>query len=204
MKSIPKYLEFIRESASPQLRREAHKLLNDESFHWDVWMLNRGFVESEIGGDEEESGMAYVREHIEEWLNSAVSRIESFLNIKEGKFQLWRSVAIDDAGWLTRFMDGHEVKLGKFWTVDVEAAKPYNASRGSSDAIFEALVSPSSVNWYETFQANLDQSFGEDESEIRLVDGAPIKLVTVKYRSHENEPYASVKVRGMKSVTFRA
>jgi 2'-5' RNA ligase/GNAT superfamily N-acetyltransferase len=72
--------------------------------------------------------------------------------------------------------------IGIYWAYEEDAAEAHWGSfgDGSSEYTIEAQITEDAVDWESTILANLSPATGEDEKEITLNPGAPVKILRWK------------------------
>jgi hypothetical protein len=132
--------------------------------------------------DEEFSGLKAGRHKqalVEELATDALRELyyERTRVLESLKFPLtvYRSVDLADEAAL------RTDKVGIFWTHDEQKATSYWGTDGLTPYILKGVVSDASGDWMETLMRHLDPSgAGEEEEEIRLVEGASVKIVGIR------------------------
>ena len=99
--------------------------------------------------------------------------------IKNGKVTVWRRITVGDS-WIDHLSKKGK-HLGVYWSWDPDAAE---AHWGDSDkkfsALIEAEVSENGVDWEQTLIANIQPFTGDDEKEITLNKGVPLKILSIE------------------------
>jgi hypothetical protein len=120
----------------------------------------------------------------EEWLMERVyedwwRRYDEALSMHDSwawPLTIWRQVTLKDLNALKT------KGIGIYWAYEESAAEAHwgDFSQGSSKFTIEAQVNEDSVDWESTMYANLNPSTGEDEKELTLKEGAPLKITRWK------------------------
>ena len=84
--------------------------------------------------------------------------------------KVWRCVTLENIQQLKT------KGIGVYWSYEEGAAQAH-WGQGGRPYTLEGQITENAVDWESTIYANLHPSLGEDEKEIRLKDGAPVKLL---------------------------
>jgi 8-oxo-dGTP pyrophosphatase MutT (NUDIX family)/2'-5' RNA ligase len=100
--------------------------------------------------------------------------------IRQDTIELWRRIDVQDQKdfvWkLTneQTLEGYE-GIGPYWSY-VKSAAAAHWSKGGAEVLLHGTVEQQDVDWYFTGLAELSPSLGDQEKEIRLKDGAPVRI----------------------------
>ena len=151
--------------------------------------------ELERGGELSDPAFAdWCKARVEEKAMELAAGYESA--IVHGRIKAWRAV-MAEPGW-----DARAAHVGVHWSVERAKAQPIfgDDAEGKVLHVVEAWLPIASVDWNATLRANLSSEFGDDEDEIRLLDGAPYEIVRVHGpRHHRRMPWkntANSPIRG--------
>jgi len=84
-------------------------------------------------------------------------------------------------------------RIGIFWADEVAHAVCYSGKSGD-DWILSAKIPLSSIDWKETFSANMNLDIGEEEQEITLKEGAPLTIDSARKKS--DKEWKKVNIKG--------
>ncbi len=119
-------------------------------------------------------------ESVRERYGKVVQRLTDALSFP---LRVYRAVSLPEG-----IEDLNHDKLGVFWTWDARCATPHWGAENAMDAwTVIGEVVPGAIDWVGTVRANLDVEFGEFEKEVRLKEGAQIKLIG--YEPGATSPY---------------
>lgn len=150
--------------------------------------------------------VTFIVSELLEKLNYHIRSIES--NISDGKIKIYRAmkVGVD----YIKHLESQGNRLGIYWTVDKNLADVYNGHGGvnhptnyvgdSATVIFETTVNENHINWEKTLFARMNQRFGDDEEEITLFKGTPLKIDLI----YDKDTYDDLTTDSVKSKTFYA
>ena len=120
------------------------------------------------------------------WLQYDIKfRVEELINfykrevIKNGRVKIWRRLTVKES-WLDHLAKEGK-HLGVYWSWDPDAADTHWGDFSKkSTALIEAEVPENGVDWEETLVANIQPMIGDDEKEIQLYRGVPLKIVSIE------------------------
>jgi hypothetical protein len=99
--------------------------------------------------------------------------------IKNGRVTVWRKITVSE-DWMDHFIKEGK-HLGIYWTWDPDAAETHWGDYSKkSVALIEAEVPENGVDWEKTLRINIEPFIGDDEKEITLNKGVPLKIVSVE------------------------
>lgn len=99
--------------------------------------------------------------------------------IKNGKVTVWRKITVKES-WMDHLVKEGK-HLGVYWSWDPDAADTHWGDFSKkSVALIEAEVPENGVDWEETLVANIQPMMGEDEKEIKLHRGVPLKIISIE------------------------
>jgi hypothetical protein len=131
------------------------------------------------GGEMEDEDFApWVRAKLRERVTDAAAGLLAMF--KDGQIQAWRAVAAP-ADW-----DHGAGHPGIYWSWTEDGAQPY-LEDGDADSVtwvLEGRIPFESVDWDTTLRQNCIELY-ESETEITLLEGAPVEVVEALVRSPE-------------------
>ena len=99
--------------------------------------------------------------------------------IKNGRVTVWRKITVKES-WMDHLAKEGK-HLGVYWSWDPDAADTHWGDfNKKSVALIEAEVPENGVDWEETLVANIQPMIGEDEKEIKLHRGVPLKIISIE------------------------
>lgn len=99
--------------------------------------------------------------------------------IKNGKVTVWRKITVKES-WLDHLAKEGK-HLGVYWSWDPDSADTHWGDYNKkSVALIEAEAPENGVDWEETLVANIQPMMGDDEKEIKLHRGVPLKIVSIE------------------------
>ena len=94
------------------------------------------------------------------------------------KINIWRAMTVDNK-WFENIKKKDNISLGIYWSYLEEQAEAhwgYNTDGKNISIIIKSSVTEKQINIKKTLMSNLHYSLGNDESEIRLIEGTPLKI----------------------------
>lgn len=139
---------------------------------------------SEIMDDYDESlFVKFIVGEMIDRLNDAEYNIAS--NIEAGKLRVYRAMKVGEDYLSHITMQGK--RLGIYWTIDKELAEVYSGHGGvnhptkypgdSMVVVIETEIHENYIDWERTLFARIDYEYGDQEEEITLFKGTPIKIL---------------------------
>lgn len=116
-------------------------------------------------------------------IGMAIKILQKAVEYRDGKMLVHRMIMADE-DWLTRIT---ERGLGQYWTWDKEYAEAY-AGQGSNEWLISGLIDPASVDWVSTILANAHPATGQEEKEITIPEGTPVKVVGIEVDGEPVDP----------------
>ena len=99
--------------------------------------------------------------------------------IQNGKVTVWRAMTVTSS-WLTH-LEREGKHLGIYWTWDPDAADTHWGDYSkTSKVLIEAEVPENGVDWETTLIMNIEPFTGDDEKEITLIKGVPLKILSIE------------------------
>jgi len=128
---------------------------------------------------ETEDFKKWLEYEVEVRFENAVDEIQDHIDY-DGTIEIWREMTVDK-NWLE-----HLIKQGKhlgiFWSFEEGTAEAHWGKFGSGQVKvkIKSITKEDYIDWKGTLIANMDPSIGEDEKEIRLARGTPIKIEEIE------------------------
>lgn len=183
MKHLTLFKNFITESLLPSVNIDS--------------ILTRDFVKGMAAKDEYSMDLYKHEEYLtnvedinqEDFLNwleydlryKLEELIRLFRNdlIHNGKVTLWRAMTVTSS-WLDH-LEREGKHLGIYWTWDPDAADTHWGDYSkTSKVLIEAEVPENGVDWEKTLIMNIEPFTGEDEKEITVFKGVPLKIISIE------------------------
>ncbi len=99
--------------------------------------------------------------------------------VKNGKVVVWRKMTVPE-DWISH-LSKEGKHLGIYWTWDPDAADTHWGDYSKkSVALIEAEAPENGVDWEETLRINVEPFIGDDEKEITLNKGVPLKILSIE------------------------
>jgi hypothetical protein len=99
--------------------------------------------------------------------------------IHNGKVTVWRAMTVTSS-WLDH-LEREGKHLGIYWTWDPDAADTHWGDYSKpSKVLIEAEVPENGVDWEKTLIMNIEPFTGDDEKEITLFKGVPLKILSIE------------------------
>ena len=99
--------------------------------------------------------------------------------IQNGKVTVWRAMTVTSS-WLDH-LEREGKHLGIYWTWDPDAADTHWGDYSKpSKVLIEAEVPENGVDWEKTLITNVEPFTGDDEKEITLIKGVPLRILSIE------------------------
>jgi hypothetical protein len=99
--------------------------------------------------------------------------------IQNGKVTVWRAMTVTSS-WLTH-LEREGKHLGIYWTWDPDAADTHWGDYSkTSKVLIEAEIPENGVDWETTLIMNIEPFTGDDEKEITLIKGVPLRILSIE------------------------
>ena len=99
--------------------------------------------------------------------------------IRNGKATVWRAMTVTSS-WLDH-LEREGKHLGIYWTWDPDAADTHWGDYSKpSKVLIEAEVPENGVDWEKTLITNIEPFTGDDEKEITLIKGVPLRILSIE------------------------
>jgi hypothetical protein len=99
--------------------------------------------------------------------------------IQNGKVTVWRAMTVTSS-WLDH-LEREGKHLGIYWTWDPDAADTHWGDYSKpSKVLIEAEVPENGVDWEKTLITNIEPFTGDDEKEITLIKGVPLRILSIE------------------------
>jgi hypothetical protein len=99
--------------------------------------------------------------------------------IQNGKVTVWRAMTVTSS-WLDH-LEREGKHLGIYWTWDPDAADTHWGDYSkTSKVLIEAEVPENGVDWEKTLITNVEPFTGDDEKEITLIKGVPLRILSIE------------------------
>jgi hypothetical protein len=113
------------------------------------------------------------------WKTEDLIRFYESEIIKGGKLTIWRAMTVKDDYIL--HLEKEAKHLGIYWTWDPDSAETHWGDYSKkSKALIEAEISENGVDWEKTLISNIQPYIGDDEKEITLSKGSPMKIISLE------------------------
>lgn len=135
----------------------------------DRWLDDHSFLNYDSSDEE-------IAEELENFLSDRLYRVEYQLGSLTRSTQIERSLVISKDSVDKFFEDGHSI--GKYWATDNSNAYWAENHKEPVDILVLTTLSEVTIDWKTTIASRIDYDLGDDEYEITLVEGSPIKSLT--------------------------
>ena len=99
--------------------------------------------------------------------------------IQNGRVTVWRAMTVTSS-WLAH-LEREGKHLGIYWTWDPDAADTHWGDYSkTSKVLIEAEVPENGVDWEKTLITNIEPFTGDDEKEITLIKGVPLRILSIE------------------------
>jgi hypothetical protein len=133
---------------------------------------------------------------LEDKFSSLISDFDDL--IENEQISIYRKISVDDK-WIRNLKNDNRA-IGIYWSWEQDAAEAHwGYAEGLKEITLESKVNIGSIDWLTTFQQNVNPSYDE-EKEIRLNPGVPVKLIAVYDKEGNNIPLPPE----IKNKTFKA
>ena len=145
---------------------------HDEGSTLDRWIEDHEFLTYDSPNE-------LLIEELEKFLVNRLDRIDHQLGYLNGSTHIERSLIISKDAVDDFFKEGNG--LGKYWATDDSHAYWGLDHANPVDVLITTTLSEVTVDWKITIATRIDYDLGDDEYEIRLVEGSPIKSLTKSF-----------------------
>jgi hypothetical protein len=187
MKHIIEYPDFQKLDESLLSSFNADEMVNkdlveDVISKYEEYLISQYKYENYLPDDDGDINQEDFSAWIEEDLKFKIEELIRFYKseiIKGGRITVWRKITVSE-DWMDHFSKEGK-HLGIYWTWDPDAAETHWGDyTKKSVALIEAEVPENGVDWNRTVRANIEPAIGDDEKEITLNKGVPLKIVSVE------------------------
>lgn len=172
--------QFV-EAAEKQLLAEL--MIHDSGVKWEYQLING--IEQEDDTDEAHF-REWLVEYVEGRIYDAIGYLNGSMTTQNGEIVIYRRITAPD-NWVEQ--GGLTAQpLGVFWSWSEDAAESHwgDHSSGHQEYMIMGSVRMQDVDWVQTLYANANPLY-EEEKEINVNDGAPVKFLDV-YRIENGKP----------------
>ena len=143
-----------------------------------------GMEDDDLPDDDEIMETPEFIEFIQYELEDAFENVKNMIPIKNGYIPIFREMTVR-ADW-EKNLKKHK-HLGIYWSWDEHAVEAHwgKFAKGYRKILLVSKVKEKYVNWFDTFQLNIQPSMGEMEREIRLFKNTPIKIERLYIKGKE-------------------
>jgi hypothetical protein len=120
--------------------------------------------------------------YVTEWFKHRFRFVLENLNPKavDGGYLIERSIYVTPEQAQSLATTG---SLGEFWSfANGQMFWHDQGSKGRSELIMRAVVAPSDIDWITTIRRNMNYVIGEEELEVFLPAGTPLRLVGLTFK----------------------
>jgi hypothetical protein len=148
----------------------------------------------EITGSEE--NQYRLKEEIADNYYSVLNDLEDL--IENNQIKIYRKISVSNS-W-TQKLENTERPLGIYWAWEKDAAEAHwGYDKGLKEVTLESSVSIDAIDWITTMQLNINPFYNE-EKEIRVIAGTPLKLIAV----YDDKDKSLLLTPQIKNKTFKA
>lgn len=149
-----------------------------DEFFMDMYKHEEGLTDAEDEDINQEDFLNWLEYDLRYKLEELVRHYRSEV-IRNGKAIIWRAMTVTSS-WLDH-LEREGKHLGIYWTWDPDAADTHWGDYSKpSKVLIEAEVPENGVDWEKTLIMNIKPFTGDDEKEITLFKGVPLKILSVE------------------------
>jgi hypothetical protein len=149
-----------------------------DEFFMDMYKHEEGLTDVEDEDINQEDFLNWLEYDLRYKLEELVRHYRSEV-IHNGKAIIWRAMTVTSS-WLDH-LEREGKHLGIYWTWDPDAADTHWGDYSkTSKVLIEAEVPENGVDWEKTLIMNIEPFTGDDEKEITLFKGVPLKILSVE------------------------
>ena len=118
-----------------------------------------------------------IRPYITKWMKSRYSYVTRNMqaNKVKGGFLIYRAIKVQEEH-VSAIASGDQ-PLGMFWAFCEESAEAHWGNFDHTELLFEAVVASEKIDWITTIRRNMNYVLGDDEQEVSLKSGTPLRLI---------------------------
>ena len=149
-----------------------------DEFFMDMYKHEEGLNDVEDEDINQEDFLNWLEYDLRYKLEELVRHYRSEV-IQNGKAIIWRAMTVTSS-WIDH-LEREGKHLGIYWTWDPDSADTHWGDYSKpSKVLIEAEVPENGVDWEKTLIMNIEPFTGDDEKEITLFKGVPLKILSVE------------------------
>ena len=185
MKHLTLFENFITESLLASVNIDSiitpefvEDMATKDEFFMDMYKHEEGLNDVEDEDINQEDFLNWLEYDLRYKLEELVRHYRSEV-IHNGKVIIWRAMTVTSS-WLDH-LEREGKHLGIYWTWDPDSADTHWGDYSKpSKVLIEAEVPENGVDWEKTLIMNIEPFTGDDEKEITLFKGVPLKILSVE------------------------
>ena len=185
MKHLTLFENFITESLLASVNIDSiitpefvEDMATKDEFFMDMYKHEEGLNDVEDEDINQEDFLSWLEYDLRYKLEGLVRHYRSEV-IHNGKAIIWRAMTVTSS-WLDH-LEREGKHLGIYWTWDPDSADTHWGDYSkTSKVLIEAEVPENGVDWEKTLIMNIEPFTGDDEKEITLFKGVPLKILSVE------------------------
>ena len=185
MKHLTLFENFLSESLLSSVNIDSiltpefvEDMATKDEFFMDMYKHEEGLNDVEDEDINQEDFLNWLEYDLRYKLEELVRHYRSEV-IHNGKAIIWRAMTVTSS-WLDH-LEREGKHLGIYWTWDPDAADTHWGDYSKpSKVLIEAEVPENGVDWEKTLIMNIEPFTGDDEKEITLFKGVPLKILSVE------------------------
>lgn len=142
---------------------------------------------SDVDVNEYENFFESFKYHLTSKVDDVYDEIKDYKR-KDGTFEIFRALEVGE-NW-TEHLRTQGKRLGIYWSMKETGADTYWGDEPRTPGytqrvktVITSSIHENAIDWIATIALQIDHSLGEEESEIRLFKGTPLKILAIN-----NEP----------------
>ncbi len=155
----------------------------EDGYDWEsmyrmlVELQNDGIIpkDVDINNDQQKA-----RQYIEEWFKDRYRYVLEWMSAEQvgGSYVVHRAITLPSERSAVLLASGR-TRLGEFWSFS--GGRAFWGNDEHSECHMKALVASNAIDWITTMRRNMNYVFGEEEMEVFLPKGTPVRLVAMTF-----------------------
>lgn len=141
----------------------------------------RGIIPDHVDIDDNQQN---ARPYIEKWFKERYRYVLNWIAAEQmdDGYVVYRAITLPSIEY-AKVLASDDSPLGEFWSFARGEAFWGNSDHGTCR--MKAVVATNAIDWITTIRRNMNYVVGEDEMEVSLPKGTPVRLLSVRYKREE-------------------